>query len=198
MNKTGTTSLRREFSRQGYIVGNERKAEMLYKEFFGGDYEEVFRYIETGEVFQDFPFSFPKFYEILERKYPDARFILSVRNSSDEWFDSLVRFHSKVFGNGTIPTEHQLKDSIYVEKGMAWIAFSQLFKIKEGDLLYDRDKLVEIYEKHNRDVREYFIDKPRKLLELDLSETTAYREFCAFLDLNTKYSSFPWENKTTK
>ena len=196
MNKTGTTSIRKEFQRMGLIVGIEREAEMLYKEFFSEDYEPIYDYIDTGEAFQDFPFSYPGFFRLLDQRYPDAKFILTVRSSSDQWFDSLVRFHSKVFGSGRLPDETTLRESIYVEKGMAWVSFSNLFKVEPGEELYNKERLVEVYEDHNRAIREYFKDKPGRLLELDLSEEGAYQEFCAFLDYQSEHSTFPWENKT--
>ncbi|MEQ9187358.1 MAG: sulfotransferase [Cryomorphaceae bacterium] len=197
MNKTGTTSLRREFERLGYLVGNERQGELLYKEVLQEKYEDLYAYIKTGEVFQDFPFSLPEMVSVLDAKYPDAKFILSVRSSEQQWCESLISFHARRFGDGVRTTVADLKNSNYVEKGMAWKCFSHVFRADENALdPYDPERLTAVYRSHNENVRRQFTGRSHKLLEIDLSKPNAYADFCTFLNINPGRTSFPWENKT--
>ena len=45
------------------------------------------------EVFQDIPFSLPEFYRYVYKKYPKSKFILTVRSSSDIWFNSFNKYY---------------------------------------------------------------------------------------------------------
>lgn len=99
-NKTGTTSLAKTFSEMGYKVGVQHKAEILIDDYFSGNYESIIDYCKSADFFQDIPFSNTNIYEILENVYPQAKFILSIRNNSETWYNSLVKFHDNGFYHG--------------------------------------------------------------------------------------------------
>lgn len=195
MNKTGTTSLKKAFENLGYLVGSQYKAELLLDEYKDGDFEAIAEYCKTAQVFQDFPFSFPETYKILDEAFPNSKFILSIRDSADQWYNSLTKFHAKMFGNGRIPTKEDLMEATYISKGRPWLTQKILFN-KLEDEPYDKDILVEHYEKYNDEVQNYFKDRPHDLLVINLSEHNAYGKFCEFLGVDSPYDSFPWENKT--
>ena len=71
-NKTGTTSIGRAFVDLGFVVGSERKAEILYDQhYFLGNFDPIIRYCRSAQVFQDVPFSCPDTYNevILKAHY---------------------------------------------------------------------------------------------------------------------------------
>ena len=104
-NKIGTTSLKCIFEDLGFIVGNQRAAELLTdRYYFSQDFSPITEYCRTAQVFQDVPFSYPETYRHLDAAYPNSKFILSVRDNADQWYQSITRFHSKHFENGQIPT----------------------------------------------------------------------------------------------
>jgi hypothetical protein len=58
-NKTGTTSLKKAFEDLGFIVGDQRAAELLAdRHYFDGDFEEIVKYCKTAQVFKNVPFSY--------------------------------------------------------------------------------------------------------------------------------------------
>ena len=109
-NKTGTTSLKRAFEDLGYPVGNQRKAEILAgKYYFEEKFQPIVDYCKTAQVFQDVPFSYPETYKHLDKAYPGSKFILTLRDSPEQWYRSITRFHAKMFGKeGRVPTVEDL------------------------------------------------------------------------------------------
>ena len=107
----------------GFKVGNQRNAELLMNDYMRNDFVSIINYCKSADFFQDVPFSKPKTYEILEKKFTDAKFILTIRDSSEIWYNSLVRFHNNIFFHGKKPTSHLMKNISYVEKGWFYNVF---------------------------------------------------------------------------
>lgn len=195
-NKTGTTSLKRAFEDLGYPIGNQRKAEILTgKYYFEGNFQPIVDYCKTAQVFQDVPFSYPETYKHLDKAYPGSKFILTVRDSPEQWYRSITRFHAKKFGKeGRIPTVEDLKNASYV-----WPGFMYNVVRVHGttdDAPYDKRTMLAHYERYNREVIDYFKDRPNDLLVINIAEEGAYRKFVDFLGIDSSCNGFPWENKT--
>ena len=88
LNKTGTTSLKKESGLQGYTVGNQRQAELLFDDWVKRDFKRIIRYCHTAEFFQDAPFSYPYTFIALDQAFPGSKFILTLRDNADEWYYS--------------------------------------------------------------------------------------------------------------
>jgi hypothetical protein len=196
-NKTGTTSLKKAFEDLGFVVGNQRKAELLSAQYWQKDFDAIVDYCTTAEVFQDFPFSYPETYKQLDKAFPGSKFILTVRDNPEQWYNSVTKFHAKLFGNGKIPTVQQLQNAPYVHKGWMWENLSRLYGVSSKENPYDKEKLVKHYEKHNADVIEYFKSRNNDLLVINLSDPDAYTKFCEFIGVKSDKNNFPWENKTS-
>ena len=196
-NKTGTTSLKTVFENHGFVIGNQWRGEKLLDHYLKSQFEPIIRYCRTGEVFQDIPFSLPGTYTYLERAFPEAKFVLSVRDTPEEWYLSLVRFHSKIFGKGKVPTSQDLKGHHYIHKGWVWKYIHGAYKTPEDDP-YEKKQLINCYNAHNEAVIRYFADKPGKLLVINLKDKGAFREFCEFVNIKTDKNDFPWANKSSE
>jgi|OM-RGC.v1.024918694 hypothetical protein len=107
-NKTGTTSLHRALFREGFKLGDQPTAEKLLNAYVAGHYEPIEAYCKTARAFQDIPFSLPRMYQPLYRAYPDAKFILSIRDSGEQWFASQIRAAASRLGK--VPTLADLKE----------------------------------------------------------------------------------------
>lgn len=195
-NKTGTTSLEKAFKELGFVVGNQREAELLVKDCFKKNYQPLLAYCKTAEVFQDVPFSFLNTYEILDQHFPNSKFILTIRDSPEQWYKSLTKFHAKRFGNGKIPTWELLKNVDYVYKGWSYENRINVYGVTEKDNPYDKTILTQHYEKRNQEIIDYFKDRPNDLLVINLSEPNTYQKFCQFINVKSDKTAFPWENKT--
>ncbi|MDC0362093.1 hypothetical protein OAN12_03530 [Halioglobus sp.] len=193
-NKTGTTSLKKAFEDLGFIVGDQRAAELLTdRHYFAGDFEEIIKYCKTAQVFQDVPFSYPDTFKHLDVAYPGSKFILSVRDDAEQWYRSLTAFHSRLFGNGQIPTVEDLHNAAYVRPG--FIYNTVLLHGTTDEDPYNKEKMIAHYDNYNRSVIEYFSDRPNDLLILNVADEIAHQRFADYLGIASMSSGFPWENQ---
>ncbi|WP_347835069.1 sulfotransferase [Gracilibacillus sp. JCM 18860] len=197
-NKTGTTSLEKAFKDLNYKVGNQRDAEKLLINYIEHDFESIVNYCNTAEVFQDVPFSWPDTYKHIDKAFPGSKFILTERDSSEQWYNSITKFHSKKFADGKrIPTKKDLINATYIFKGQPWLVHKHIYGITDENT-YDKEIMIRNYEKHNAEVKEYFKDRPDDLLVINISQKDAFKKFCEFLKIESPpYNDFPWENKTS-
>tara|TARA_R110002096_G_scaffold76999_5_gene181653 strand:+ start:3862 stop:4533 length:672 start_codon:yes stop_codon:yes gene_type:complete len=195
-NKTGTTSLKVLFAKLGFVVGEQREAESLLSEIQMGNYEGLLRHIKKAQFFQDYPFSTPNTYKVLDEKYPNAKFILSVRDSPEAWYNSLVKFHSLKFNNGNFPTVKSLKEGDYIYKGWIWEFLSQVYGFEEDKDLYNKAFLINLYLNHIDEVKEYFKGREDKLIVINLQDEGGVENLFQFLNIKASISEFPWVNKS--
>lgn len=194
LNKTGTTSLQKMLIAYGYKLNVQRDAEMLSVDYGKRNFTPIIQHCHTADAFQDAPFSFPYTYVLLDHYFPNAKFVLSVRDSAEQWYNSMVKFHSKIYGNGNVPTEEDLKKAFYRYEGKPWETNRILFNTPPGEP-YHQPTLVRYYENHNFNVREFFRMKSN-FIEVNISKQEDYPKLCAFLGKEPKGDNFPWENKT--
>lgn len=198
LNKTGTTSLSKAMQEIGYICGNQMQAERLIYAWGLRDYKRIINYCYSAQFFQDIPFSLPYTYMCLDQAFPGSKFILTLRDSPQEWYNSLTSFHGNMWGkDNRIPTKEDLQKSSYHKKGWAWEVNRLVFKTPDTDP-YDKTQLIKFYEQHNENVIEYFRHRSEDLLILNVSDDKAYIKLCEFFNINKVEKEFPWENKTYK
>lgn len=194
--KTGTTSLERALKDFGYKLGNQEQGELLVNDYVKRNFKAIVKFCKTAEAFQDAPFSFKHTFIALDQAYPDSKFILTVRDSDKQWYESLKGFHTKLFGKeGKLPTQQDLKLAKYRYKGYVWDTKTKVFGITENDEPYDEMILKDYYNSHNIAVIDYFKHK-NNLLVINLSDKSSYLKFCKFIGRKPLYNEFPWENKT--
>jgi hypothetical protein len=196
--KTGTTSLYSALTDIGYKMGNQAVAETLCEDWYKKRTDRIIAYCHTAHAFQDLPFGLPGLFIELDKAFPDSKFILTVRDSSEQWYNSLTRFATKVFSTdkSRLPTVTDLKNATYRYQGWAFEMQKNFYGYDKYGL-YNKDFLIRLYEKHNEDVKEYFRDKPGRLLILNVAEKGSYKQLTTFLGIkNTKKRDFPWKNKT--
>jgi hypothetical protein len=194
-NKTGTTSMAKALGDMGLIVGVQWLAELMLYDWARRDFRRLFLYCLTAQAFQDAPFSYPFTFQALDQRFPGSQFILTVRDSPEQWYDSLTRFHTALLGLDHIPTVDDLKAATYIRRGFMYDA-NRLVHATPPDDPYNRDVLIADYDAHNNAVVEYFRHRPVDLLVLNVAELGAYAKLCRFLGKPCTGEQFPWENKT--
>lgn len=195
-NKTGTTSIHRIFSELGIPVGAQREAEQLAPDWGVGRYDRIEQYVRYGGIaFQDVPFSLPDTFREMDERFPGSKFILTVRDSADVWYSSVVRFQSKLFGNGNLPTKEDLQNATYVHKGWVW-KMNRLIHDTPEDDLYNAEMLKRSYLEYNASVKDYFRGQPEQLLVVNLKSADAAQKISTFLNTGKSVKEIPWENKT--
>ena len=130
--------------------------------------------IEMYEAFHDYPYSFN--YAYINTNFPDSKFILTIRNC-DEWFNSLFNYQ---FLPGA--TNKSLLKKLYGY---------------ETILLENKRDVISKYMEYNRNIINYFYNKPNKLLIINLAkqhENTIKRNLSIFLKKTIDFK-IPHENK---
>ena len=198
-NKTGTTSIGKTLEKFGFKLSNQRKGELLITEYIDGKYENIIKYCKSADKFQDIPFSKPDLYNILDKEFEDAKFILTIRTDTKQWYSSLYNYHNYLFYKKNKKTKITKTDMInisYVYKGWLYNIFKNIYKTPDDDL-YNEEILYKFYEKYNNDVIEYFKNKPDKLLVINLENKEDFFKLKEFLNLdNTNLDNFLHINAT--
>ena len=181
--RTGTMSLKLALDRLGFgpcyhmtEVFKNPKASGYWEAAADGkpvDWEEVFAgYGSTV----DWPSA--TFYKQLADAYPDARVVLTDRDP-EGWFAST---------QATIFSRHFRDDTDDPWQRMVLKVIGDLF----DRLMTDKDKLIEVYERHNDQVRRTIA--PERLLDYQVSQ--GWEPLCAFLGVDVPDEPMPKVNST--
>lgn len=193
-NKTGTTSIEKCLKGLGYLIGDQKTGELFLNDYAEGNFDNILKYCDSAEVFQDAPFSFPDTYKHIYKKYPNAKYILLERDSSDEWYQSLVRFHRKIISNGEPVTVDALKNFTYRHKGFLWKLEQVVFGVNESNI-YDKDIYIKNYEKYNLEVKEFFAEKGN-FLSINLTDSDVSAKLAKFINREIKDVQIPHLNQS--
>lgn len=102
-NKTGTTSLSSIMNNNNISTCPQKPFECNLESYFYGNYDTITKMIKNDyydyTFFQDVPFSLPNFYKTMDCEFPNSKFILTIRDNENEWYNSLIRFYKKLFLN---------------------------------------------------------------------------------------------------
>jgi hypothetical protein len=196
-NKTGTTSLEQTLINHNYELGNQRQGELLLKDWIVRDFSRIIKLAKSAQAFQDIPFSLPYTFVVMDQNFNDSKFILTIRDSPEIWYESLVRFHSKLWGScgSKVLTMSDLGKVNYLYPGFAELAARNVFNLT-GEDPYEKNKLINTYVNHNQSIIDYFRYRPNDLLVLNLKHEDAYKKFCKFLNIDPIANSFPILNKS--
>jgi hypothetical protein len=174
--KTGTTSLGAALSALGYrVCDGARPLRALF-----GD-AHLMRMLETNQLdlicgiateydaFRDNPWYL--LYGELDRWFPNSRFILTTRDER-RWLRSALRY----FGG----SESAFRRWIY----------------GKASPLGNEEIYLERFRRHERDVRDYFADRPGDLLVVDWEQGDGWSQLTRFLQKPIPNAAFPWANAT--
>ena len=162
--KTGTTSLSVALMHLGYNVKGTIGIHDINISKI--IYKLIDKTVPLYDAFQDNPW--PIVYEYLDKNY-DGMFILTMRDEKG-WIKSLLN--------------HCGKNETPFRK---WI-YGYANPIGHEQVYIDR------YNKHNKEVREYFKGKSN-FLELNIINGEGWEKLCPFLGYEIKNIKFPHENK---
>ncbi len=174
--KTGTTTLATCLAGLGY---KHKTCDMnLAAEVRSGRFWRTIGAAERYDSFDDWPW-FLVFREMSEL-YPEARFILTVRRSTEAYLGSLRRYreHRGRFNKGA--PEPDWWRPVFGFPMHYWNA----------------ERFAEEYESHNEAVVNWFANEPERLKVLCWENGDEWDELCSFLDKETPDQPFPHLNRT--
>jgi hypothetical protein len=166
--KTGTSSLHLALERLGYKVCGTR-SDLIKGLIEGNDWVSIWKTVNEYDAFEDHPW--PNLFKELDEKCPHSKFILTIREENN-WIKSCVKFFGDKY--------HFASEWIY---GV-------------GSPIGNEEIYLNIYRKHNKDVIEYFKDRPSDLLIMDLEKGHGWKELCTFLNVPIIEGDFVHINKT--
>ena len=123
-------------------------------------------YADRFDSMDDRPWNLDDVYRALDQRYPNSRFILTVRNEA-AW----RRSHEQYFRKGSkhVPEEY-------------WID------------PYDSDHEWQLHQQRNERILNYFKDRRQDLLIYNISEQPGWEPLCHFLELPIPGFTFPHVN----
>lgn len=161
LSRTGTTSLTVALLELGYDARHYPKPINLLGE------------AKKHDALTDIPVILA--YREFDQLYPDAKFILTVRDL-EFWLDSCRRHWG---------SKKHRKDN-----AVALLVRRAVF----GTEFFDRKLFIQAYQIHYNQVVNYFKDRPDKLLIMDICAGDGYEVLCPFLDLKVPDKAFPHES----
>ncbi len=172
LNKTGTTTLGRCFEILGFshLAGSST---LLESAIAKKDLSKVYGEIEKYDSFEDLPFCL--IYKDLDKRFPNSKFILTIRKNSKIWLNSF-RKHCDRGAPAGCPRNRLLAYGYESTRG-------------------HEKEFIKIYEQHIKDVKTYFANKPNKLLVCCWEEDDGWKPLCDFLDRPIPTMALPWRNK---
>jgi hypothetical protein len=178
--KTGTTSLGAALKLLGMnpSVWSDDRHRGSYKFF---RYRKLFK---KYDAFEDEPFS--EFYQLLDDLFPNAKFILTVRDEK-AWIESCQKHFGSYLGVHSLrPKKLRKRDKLFHQK-----------KYGEGCPIAGERIWKERYMNHNHSVALYFKERPEKLLVIDITRHEApWEALCKFLDKDIPCVPFPHANQS--
>jgi hypothetical protein len=168
--KTGTTSLEMALKKLGYRVTGSFGTKD--PDIAGKAHAMAYAMVDRFDAFEDNPW--PILYRELDERFPGSKFVLT-RRPTENWIRSQVKDFAS--------TETPMRRWIYGEDA--------------GCPMGNEDTYTTRYERHNREVQEYFADRPDDLLIIDLPNDDGWSRLCPFLDHDIPNETFPHANKAS-
>lgn len=194
-NKTATTSLESALRSLGPGLGLQARGQTIPADWARRDFARVVALCRTADAFQDVPSSYPETCRAVDAAFPGSKFILTVRDRAQQWFDPLVRFHTRIVGKGRLPTADDLRAFDDRYPGCLWEGFVR----QDGDderRLYHRDLHIFHDLEHHRSVTEQFHDRPDDLLVLNVAHPDAMQRLCDFIGAPYAGQAMPHLNRS--
>jgi hypothetical protein len=174
LHKTATTSLHTALQILGYKSGHWHTAHWAKAIWHEMNSTGRSPTIEKCHAVCDLPI--PLLFRKLDAAYPGSKFILTVR---DEWsWLTGVRKHWSTLNK----FRGQWDGDCFTHR---------IHKVLYGQSTFDPTVFLERYRAHNAEVREYFRDRPRDLLVMDMDDGCGWTELCAFLNVAVPAQPYP-------
>jgi hypothetical protein len=168
LSKTGTTSLWVALGNLGYRAGTYRHLKKIKpSRWLKGDFSRD--YLADYDALTDLPIA--TYFGELDRRYPGSKFIHTVREI-ESWLDSARRHYAR-----------------RPDRRAGWRRDVRVATYGISGFEHERFRFV--YEAHNRNVREYFRERPGDLVVMDLRAGEGWKELCGFLGREIPDKSFP-------
>lgn len=170
--KTGTVSCSEALKELDYSVAHFNELREIMEPTGGwlsGDFETD--WLKDYDAAFDNPI--PAVYPQLDRRYPNSKFILTLRDR-DAWLESCRKYLAAV-------------PAVYEYRKLVRSAVYGVFE-------FDEERWIYLYRKHIDDVRKYFAGRVHALLEINICNGEGWEKLCPFLGEEMPKTAFPKQN----
>jgi hypothetical protein len=167
--KTATTTLSTCLSELGFNVATKIPRQTAV---FKHKYEQLLEIFDAHDAVRDIPWF--KLYKVIDRERPGCKFILTERHP-EKWFNSVARHIGK--------------------RRTAWHEW--LYGQGKGVPSENKENAIDIYSRHNQEVRAYFKDRPNDLLIIDFTTGDGWEKLCDFLQVPVPSVEIPHSNQAS-
>jgi 3'-phosphoadenosine 5'-phosphosulfate (PAPS) 3'-phosphatase len=172
LSKTGTTSLAHALE----LLGYKTRDYPGLVHYSPGDLTSIDgSLLDAYDALTDTPI--PSFYRELDARYPDAKFILTIRDG-EGWLKSCKKQFTQKLADKQNDAHNQLFMDIY------------------GCKVFDEQKFRAGYDRFIHGVQDYFRGRPDKLLIMNVVAGDGWETLCPFLDEAIPDIPFPKANVT--
>jgi hypothetical protein len=141
--------------------------------------ESVLAEAEKFETFEDWPWFL--IYRELDKKFPNSKFILTLRKDSEAYVTSLRKHHER--------------QGIRREDFVKPLWWDDVFGFPPNQ--WDYEASAQRYARHNGEVLEYFKDRPDDLLVVCWESGDGWDRLCSFLNKPRPVESIPHLNRAS-
>ncbi len=176
LNKTGTLSLHHALLQLGYTSQHWNPSN--FRLFSKGQFDQLLSVTDKFDCLSDWPWPL-MMNQLLDHYGDKAKFVLTTRRDSIAWLGS-VKNHAKRHDDRAA---RRIRTQIF--------GFASPLGVEEHYL--------ELYERHNRNVREYFtkLGLTGHLLDVSWDKGDGWLELCEFLNVSIPNANFPHQNKVS-
>lgn len=160
--RTGTTSLGAALR---YFGNNHLSFNKNYKELYKNkNISALMKIADKYDSFDDNPWCY--LYKELDKKYPNSKYILTIRKDTETWFQSMCNLHDILGPRKDVPAPYNRKAEV-----------------------------IDEYITHNSEIQEYF-QNTDKLLIMSFEDGDGWKQLCEFLNKPVPKIPFPHAHKT--
>lgn len=164
--KTGTSSLATALHKLGYSVCGQQNEKA--KDLVEGNLDVFIKIAEDYDAFEDDPWHL--LYKEMDQAFPGSKFILTQRDV-DAWYKSCLN--------------HFYEDSTMIRD----------FMYGNGAPKDNEEKFKGVYLQHQKELMEYFKDRPNDFLIIDFTKGEGWEKLCPFLNEPIPDEPVPHANK---
>jgi hypothetical protein len=205
LNKTGTSSLKKDLVDLGYkLYPEELSHQYVFPDVYQNHFHSTFSALDNPRynLYQDLPYSIPNMYQNIFSENKNDIYLLTVRNSTEEFVDSFIRYYDKYFQfkdrkNLNQKTRYHY-NHFYVDDITLYNLHFAFFQFWGFDNLQNlENKVRDVYNKHVDGCVNFFESRNYKNFRIvNVSQKGELKKLSDWLGLKNERQDFSWENKS--
>jgi len=168
--KTGTSTFGTACEVLGYkLYENDLGLQIAWD---NGEHYKLWEVADKYDVFEDYPW--PYTYKEFDKQYPNSKFVLGVRDNQDTVKSIIYQ---------------SVRDRPQSERTR--VSKADYYHYHYKYIALHEKELIEDFDRHNEEVREYFKDRPDDFIEVSWWKGDGWKELCEFFDKPIPDLPFP-------